>query len=316
MENASNLPGGTQANHRHPEGAWSSPGYRSGRTRAKWSQGLFVLAALASVWQVVVALNGIALAGRALKGDTPSGIDLYSFMRSADGADDSFVLCAIGLAIAFLAWLSRTVEIVPALGAGTPHDSPRWAIAWWFIPIAFLWKPYTVVREAWDRLAMPPRTSGGTLVVGWWLSWIGATTLGRVASAMADSSSSWEAVQNGFWVWFGSSVLSVAAAVSGFLVVREIQARADARATTLGFDPQPRALPFASPESLPAVLSASVPSPLATSPSHRAGATPAGDSTTPADPAESLRKLNLLREQGLISEEEFNAKRADVINRL
>lgn len=299
MESAANLAGATRANQ-HPEGAWGSPGYRSGRTRAKWSQGLFVLTALASISQVVVALNGIALAGRALDGDTPSAHELDSFIRSEDGAQSFFILCAIGLAIAFIAWLSRTVEIVPALGAGTPHDSPRWAIAWWFIPGAFLWKPYTVVREAWDRLAMPPRISGGTLVIGWWLSWIGATILGWVASAMVNSASSWVAVRNGFWVSFGSSVLSVAAAVSGFLVVREIQARADARATTLGFDPQPRVLPSASPESLPAALSASVPSPLATSPSHRAGDTPAGDSTSRADPAESLRKLNLLREQGLV----------------
>jgi len=314
MEIAGNSSGMTQVGH--PEGTWSSPGYRSGRTRAKWAQALFILTALASIWQVALALNGIALAGRALEGDTPSAFELDSFIRSADGAQGFFILCAIGLAITFLAWLSRTVEIVPALGAGTPHDSPRWAIGWWFIPIAFLWKPYTVVRETWDRLATPPRTSGGTLVIGWWLCWIGATILGRIASAMADSASSWEAVQNGFWVSFGSSVLSVAAAVSGFMVVREIQARADTRAVGLGFDPQPRALPSATAGSLPAPQSASVLSPVVMPPTSRAHTAPDGDSPTPPDPAEVLRRLNDLREQGLITEEEFTAKRADVISRL
>ena len=164
---------------------------------------------------------------------------------------------AIGLAIAFLAWLSRTVEIVPALGAGTPHDSPRWAIGWWFVPIAFLWKPYGVVREVWDRLATPTRTGDARLVLAWWLTWLSSTFVARFATASANSASTTLAsAQSLFAVVAIAEIGSTAAAVLGFLVVREIQARADERALRLGFDePLPSAAPL--PTDSAAAISAS-----------------------------------------------------------
>ena len=184
------------------EGGWSSPGYRSGRTRAKWAEALFALTALAGTWAVVAALSGVILANRALGGDIPTSSELASYFNTYDAVGDLCSLCAVALAVAFLAWLSRTVEIVPVLGAGTPKDSPRWAIGWWFIPIAFLWKPYTVVREVWDRLALPARATGGALVLAWWLAWIAAFLVQRTGTAMSDAVSSWGSLQFWFWVSF------------------------------------------------------------------------------------------------------------------
>lgn len=223
--------------HGRVEGTWRSPGYRSARTRAKWTKALFVLTAAASAWQGIVVLQGIGLVGDALRGDFASEAEIGALERTANSADGLFLLCAIGLAVAFLAWLSRTVEITPALGAGTPHDSPRWAIGWWFIPIAFLWKPYTVVREVWDRLATPARARGGTLVLAWWLAWIASTIIARLAQATGnDPDATLDAVQGQLSILFVATAASLAAAICGFLVVREIQARADERAAALGFD--------------------------------------------------------------------------------
>jgi hypothetical protein len=223
----------------------SSPGYRSGSIRARWAEALFALTALAGAWNVVLAFNGVTLASRGLSGDTPTVSEVTSYIQNADGAVGFSRLCTLGLAVAFLAWLSRTVEITPALGAGTPKDSPRWAIGWWFIPIAFLWKPYKVVREVWDRLAIPTRAAHGMLVEAWWLAFILGVLVEVVANAMAATASTWGDIQSGFWVSFGAAALYVAAAVLGFLIVREIQTRADVRAETLSLDGPPAPLPFA-----------------------------------------------------------------------
>ena len=297
------MSGTASAQHRHAEGRWSSPGYRSGRTRAKWAEALFTLTALVGVGGVVVALNGVALANRAVGGDIPTPSELASYISTADGAGDLFQLCAVGLAVAFLAWLSRTVEIVPALGLGTPKDSPRWAIGWWFIPVAFLWKPYTVVREVWDRLAIPARATGGTLVLAWWLAWIGAVVVNRTANAMAGAESSWGTVQSGFWVSFGASALYVADAVLGFLVVRDIQARADVRAGTLGFDRAPSALPFA-----PAFAVAPPVGPADPAIAAPATGGPMGQGAASRERTEALRNLGHPREQGLVTEAEYGAE--------
>lgn len=245
----------------YAEGSWKSPGYRSATTRAKWAKGFFIATAVASGFEALVALQGFALMGDALKGQVSTG-QYESFVQAADGADSLFLLCAVGLAVAFLAWLSRTVEITPALGAGTPHNSPRWAIGWWFVPIAFLWKPYTVVREVWDRLATPTQAAAGKLVVAWWLALIGSALVGRFATSAAQNVTTVEAAQGMFLVMFAAEAVSMAAAILGLLVIREIQARADERALALGFDVKTSALPSA--QTLPAS-----PTPVAAPPSAR-----------------------------------------------
>lgn len=271
----------TLAAHGHPEGTWRSPGYRSAATRAKWAKGFFIAVGLASGFEALVAAQGISLMSDALQGQVTLG-QYQSFVDTANGADGFFVLCAVGLAVAFLAWLSRTVEIVPALGAGTPHDSPRWAIGWWFVPIAFLWKPYTVVREAWDRLATTTRSADARLVLAWWLAWIGSTVVARYVGVSEQNVASFEGAQGLFTALLVAEVVSVAAAVLGFLVVREIQARADERALALGFD-----APLRTAETQPAIQS-----PVAGSPSVPTDTLAAAAEPITFCPACGTRRLN------------------------
>lgn len=221
-----------------PPGAsagWQSPGYRSGKTRAQWAKGFFVAVGLACAFEALVAGQGLALVPGIARGEVSSS-QLTSFLTASNDADGFFTLCAIGLAIAFIAWLSRTVEVIPSLGGGTPPDSPRWAIAWWFVPIAFLWKPYTVVRDAWDRLCGLTRPGNSGLVVAWWLCFIGSTFLGRWASISASDAATTADLENLYLVLFVAEAIAVAAAVVGFMLVRDLQTRVDERARSLGFD--------------------------------------------------------------------------------
>ena len=243
---------------RYREGTWRSPGYRSASTRARWTQGLFVVAALASVFELFTAIAGAGLMGDAMHGNVT--LDQYaSFQQTANGADGLYLWTAIALAIAFLMWLSRTVEVIPALGAGTPADSPRWAIGWWFVPFANLWKPYTVVREAWDRLATPARLADAKLVLAWWLTWLASSIVARFVSyGTGQYDATLESVQGLFIVLALAEAGSVAAAVLGFLVVREIQSRADEWAARQGFEgplpsvvPPPAAVTPLAPSSVP-----------------------------------------------------------------
>jgi hypothetical protein len=221
----------------HAEGTWRSPGYRSARTRALWAKAMFVLAALTSLWELALGLQGYAIMDRASRGDFASDAEWNTLINSADTADGLFILAAIGTAIALIAWLSRSVDNVPPLGGGVPHDSPRWAIGWWFVPIAFLWKPYTVVRETWDRLAPVGRAAGGALVVSWWIAWIVGGIVSRVARTMMNAKSP---TIDDMRTTFGEMSLAylplVVSAVCGFLVVQEIQKRADERAAALGLE--------------------------------------------------------------------------------
>jgi len=108
------------------DGTWRSPGYRSSRTRARWTQLLFAVTALASLWQLVLAFTGYGIASRALGGTSPKQAELFAFVQNSDQASGLFTVCAIGLAIAFLAWR----------GCGARNDELRIAIAQRFGPDA------------------------------------------------------------------------------------------------------------------------------------------------------------------------------------
>src|SRR2546427_7861390 len=61
--------------------------------------------------------------------------------KEANNFDRSTALVVFGslgaqvlTAISYFAWLSRTVDSVPLLRGGRPSGTPRWPMAWWFLP--------------------------------------------------------------------------------------------------------------------------------------------------------------------------------------
>ena len=222
----------------HYEGDWQSSAYHSSRSRALCAQWLFVAVAITLVWEFALAAQGNQFAHALAQGRYVSRAGLDAWANDTDTAGNLFLLLAVALAIAFVAWLSRTVDNVPALRGGTPHDSPRWAVMWWFVPIAFLWKPYSVVRESWDRLATPAHHGHTRRVVGWWLCWIAGTAITRLANGMAsDPNASATALETAYADEMLGLAVLVGSAALGLLVVRETEQRARDRAIKLGLEP-------------------------------------------------------------------------------
>lgn len=301
------------AAHHYRDGTWSSPGYRSARMRANVTLALFVVVGVASLGLVSTSLESYGLVRRASSGSISDVQALDALMERAEAVSGVFVLSAFALAVAFLAWLSRTVEITPALGGGTPSTSPAWSIIWWFIPIALLWKPYGVVREVWERLATPERRGNAWIVVGWWLGWIGGGVLGRAGDIMARTGTDWGSLETALLPAVGSSVASLVAAILGFFLVRELQARADLRALALGFEaPLPSA---ARPQPDQSLADTRVQDRTPVPDIVDAASRPRATGTMP-DLAASLHHLRTLRHEGLITDEEYERKRSEILDRL
>ena len=76
-------------------------------------------------------------------------------------------------AITFLIWLHTASKNLRALDTTYQQHSPCKAILWWFIPMAWIYIPYWVVREMWE--ASYPATSTPQLpgLLGpWWFTWL------------------------------------------------------------------------------------------------------------------------------------------------
>jgi hypothetical protein len=101
--------------------------------------------------------------------DTPPGIAVL--LVSGISLILYFIIYIVCIVV-FLMWLYRARHNLPALGAADIRWSPGWSIAWWFIPIMSLFRPYQVVRETWqasDPATMPGwRRDTPPAIFGWW----------------------------------------------------------------------------------------------------------------------------------------------------
>ena len=138
-----------------------------------------VLAAVACAADVY----GISLVRQAIDGSL-TDLEAKRFVEVAGTISIAYLVAFLATGVAFLAWLSRAIDNVPALGAGRPSVSPRWAIAWWFIPFGNLGMPYEVVRELRGRMRGDGRLRHPPLLLAWWFTFVGGEVLVAAAARM------------------------------------------------------------------------------------------------------------------------------------
>jgi len=103
--------------------------------------------------------------------------------------------------------------------------SPGLAIAWFFIPIAFLFMPYLSVRDTWKASGNPRdwQGQGAPALVGfWWACYLGATILGTVSIRMVMMEE-YELIPVIGGLDLAANLLSVPAALLGAAIVGRIQ---------------------------------------------------------------------------------------------
>ena len=60
-----------------------------------------------------------------------------------------YVILIVGSAVAWCVWQHRAHANLRAFARSGLRFTPGWAVGWWFVPIASLWKPFEAVRELW-----------------------------------------------------------------------------------------------------------------------------------------------------------------------
>lgn len=86
--------------------------------------------------------------------------------------------------ILILTWIHRANFNARQLGAAEMKFTPGWAVGWYFIPIANLWKPYDALREIWKASANPRDWKEQVvppLVGWWWFFWIVSNLLANAS---------------------------------------------------------------------------------------------------------------------------------------
>jgi len=209
-----------------------SGSYRSASRRASIACVLLGVVAFFALLATVQAGSGLRMVD-----DLRSGMLIPSeakeFRDSTALAGLSYLAASLVTSIAFLAWLSRTVDNVPTLRAGRPLVTPQWAIGWWFVPFANLVKPYQIVRDLHDRLATSISSGGGWIILAWWVSWVLGTVVSQIAIRLPVPTTP-DPLSTLFSVQALGYGLALLGAILAIVVVLRIQWRADERADSLG----------------------------------------------------------------------------------
>lgn len=129
----------------------------------------------------------------------------------------------LGTAVAWLVWQHGAHSRLHAASIPGLTITPRWAVGWWFVPIANLARPPRVMEELW-KASDPSRGDGWAgstapwFLWVWWVTFLGGNLIARV-SLNVDSRE----------VYFALGLLSdsvtVVAAVFAIRLVRSIEGR-------------------------------------------------------------------------------------------
>jgi len=149
-----------------PAGAASSSGFRDPGTLTRLLKLFLYLSIVLGALSFVSALLVLSLlAGTLALGEVAGNDLIQQIIASSRGVNFLVVL------VLFCIWTYRANHNARQLGAPDMQFTPGWAVGWYFIPIANLWKPYQAMREIWQASANPAhwqQQPRGPILPLWW----------------------------------------------------------------------------------------------------------------------------------------------------
>jgi hypothetical protein len=149
---------------------------------------LYVVANAVSVW---FTWEEMVLLQREIDGVAPPEEELLANEERLFQLGIAALLEYVLTAIVFLSWVYRVHANAHALGAEKMRYTPGWAVGWYFVPIANLFRPFQVMRETfqashpdygprnWRQAPVP------TVVAFWWALWIVGNVVGQIVIRMS-----------------------------------------------------------------------------------------------------------------------------------
>ncbi|MEM1379267.1 MAG: DUF4328 domain-containing protein [Pseudomonadota bacterium] len=83
-------------------------------------------------------------------------------------------------------WIVRAMGNLHRIGSRFVTTSPAWAVGWYFIPIANLWKPYEAMSQIWEgsHRAANEETPDQSPLPLWWALWIISAIVGNIGTQL------------------------------------------------------------------------------------------------------------------------------------
>jgi hypothetical protein len=203
---------------------------------------LLVAQVLALLFEAVAVLREMSLLQRIIDGSQVTLAEATASDNRVTASARLWLVVLVATVVVWLIWQHRAHANLEAVGVTGLDYSPGWAVGWWLIPIANLWKPFQVNRELWKASSgVSDWRSLATwpLLGWWWASWISAGVLGRIAAGARRGAETPMEIRSADIIDLLSTVVVVASAVLAILLVRSVLARQDRLTLTVPHVPAP-----------------------------------------------------------------------------
>ena len=125
-----------------------------------------------------------------------------------------------------LRWIHRMAHNARARASYMQY-TPGWSIGWYFVPIAYWWKPYQAMKEIWgesEKQAGAQGVNGGVLLGWWWTLWIAVSVISNASFRLSMRSSSPETLLTVNTLDLTSNALEIPLAIVFIVMVRRLTA--------------------------------------------------------------------------------------------
>ena len=137
-----------------------------------------------------------------------------------------------------LKWIYRASRNAHVLARGL-EISPPWAVGFYFVPLASLWKPFQALREVWQVSARPDRWRSAPvpdLMRWWWGLWLISNFLGNGSFRLTRSLHDVSGQTFANYVIVADALASAAAAIALIFIVRRLSDMQTAALAAQTFD--------------------------------------------------------------------------------
>ena len=99
------------------------------------------------------------------------------------------------------------------------ETSPGWAVGWYFIPIANLWKPYGVMDQIWSgsQAILSKTTSAPSYMGVWWACWIISNIVSNLSFRLGLEAGVFDDVVSNLPLYKATLVMDAVSGVLGIL---------------------------------------------------------------------------------------------------
>lgn len=206
------------------------------------AEGIDLLAQRAKLVKFLL-IAGVAVIAGSLIGQIAELRGIISLDENAPITGAAAAYIAAGLAdvvltlitvVFFSMWIYRAAANIVAAGTVGFDYTPGWAVGWFFVPIANLFKPYAAMRQIWnashggqgDEL----ERAEGMLAI-WWGTWILANIASNIALRFTINPASSAELETGQQIGIFASLVSLALYPAAYRLVDRITAAQRERLT-------------------------------------------------------------------------------------